>query len=200
MKYDDFRSPEELQRRRSCWRCPTGRSSSDARRRAFKVRLPAPPMLMIDRILEIRRDGARGRIVAERDVNLDDWFFQCHFLRRPGAAGLPRRRRRLAAARLLLRLVRRTRLRACAGLRRGRVLRPDPPPRQGRPLRDRRSPLHRSSPMSGASMVIGDASLLVDDEPIYTRQTRQGGDLPAHRLRRLPESFSERSRGGKMER
>ena len=45
----------------------------------FKVQLPAPPMLMIDRILEIRAEGARGRIVAERDVAIDDWFFQCHF-------------------------------------------------------------------------------------------------------------------------
>jgi 3-hydroxyacyl-[acyl-carrier protein] dehydratase / trans-2-decenoyl-[acyl-carrier protein] isomerase len=43
------------------------------------VRLPAPPMLMIDRVLEIRRDGARGRIVGEKDVDLTDWFFHCHF-------------------------------------------------------------------------------------------------------------------------
>ncbi len=42
-------------------------------------RLPAPPMLMIDRVTDIVRNGRRGRIVAERDVNLDDWFFQCHF-------------------------------------------------------------------------------------------------------------------------
>lgn len=43
------------------------------------VRLPAPPMLMIDRVIEIRHDGARGRIVGERDVELTDWFFHCHF-------------------------------------------------------------------------------------------------------------------------
>jgi 3-hydroxyacyl-[acyl-carrier protein] dehydratase / trans-2-decenoyl-[acyl-carrier protein] isomerase len=43
------------------------------------VRLPAPPMLMIDRVTEIHRDGARGRIVGEQDVNLTDWFFHCHF-------------------------------------------------------------------------------------------------------------------------
>lgn len=41
--------------------------------------LPAPPMLMFDRILEVRHDGSRGRIVAEQDVRLDEWFFQCHF-------------------------------------------------------------------------------------------------------------------------
>jgi len=42
-------------------------------------RLPAPPMLMFDRITELERDGARGRIVAEKDVVVDEWFFHCHF-------------------------------------------------------------------------------------------------------------------------
>ena len=45
----------------------------------FEARLPLPPLLMLDRIVELGRDGARGRLVAERDVQLDDWFFQCHF-------------------------------------------------------------------------------------------------------------------------
>ena len=43
------------------------------------IRLPAPPMLMIDPVVELRRDGARGRIVGEQDIHFDDWFFQCHF-------------------------------------------------------------------------------------------------------------------------
>ena len=57
----------------------------------FRVRLPVPPLLMVDRILEIRRDGHRGRIVAEQDVHPDAWFFQCHFLGdpvQPGCLGL----------------------------------------------------------------------------------------------------------------
>jgi 3-hydroxyacyl-[acyl-carrier protein] dehydratase/trans-2-decenoyl-[acyl-carrier protein] isomerase len=41
-------------------------------------RLPAPPMLMLDRITELSR-GTRGRIVGEQDIAVDDWFFQCHF-------------------------------------------------------------------------------------------------------------------------
>lgn len=53
----------------------------------FDARLPLPPMLMVDRIVEIARDGARGRIVAERDVRLDDWFFQCHFAGDPVQPG-----------------------------------------------------------------------------------------------------------------
>lgn len=43
------------------------------------VRLPAPPMLMIDRVVELVRDGSRGRIVGEQDIHLTDWFFHCHF-------------------------------------------------------------------------------------------------------------------------
>jgi len=53
----------------------------------FDARLPLPPMLMVDRIVEIAREGARGRIVAERDVRLDDWFFQCHFAGDPVQPG-----------------------------------------------------------------------------------------------------------------
>ncbi len=53
----------------------------------FKTRLPLPPMLMIDRIVEISRDGRRGRIIAERDIRRDDWFFQCHFLGDPVQPG-----------------------------------------------------------------------------------------------------------------
>lgn len=44
----------------------------------FVARLPAPPFLMLDRILEIRSDGSQGRIVAEQDIRLDAWYFQCH--------------------------------------------------------------------------------------------------------------------------
>lgn len=42
-------------------------------------RLPAPPFLMMDRVLEIKKDGNKGRIVAEKDILLNEWFFQCHF-------------------------------------------------------------------------------------------------------------------------
>lgn len=43
------------------------------------IRLPAPPMLMVDRVVEIERNGPRGRIVGEQDIEPDDWFFHCHF-------------------------------------------------------------------------------------------------------------------------
>ncbi len=46
------------------------------------AKLPAPQMLMADRITKITADGGnygKGRIEAELDINPDLWFFDCHF-------------------------------------------------------------------------------------------------------------------------
>ncbi len=51
--------------------------------------LPAPNMLMMDRIVEIYESGGahdKGYIVAELDINPDLWFFACHF---PGDPVMP---------------------------------------------------------------------------------------------------------------
>lgn len=45
----------------------------------FDARLPAPPFLMIDRILSLTKEGSRGSMVAEQDIRLDAWYFQSHF-------------------------------------------------------------------------------------------------------------------------
>ncbi len=58
------------------------------------ARLPAPPMLMFDRITKITDDGGafdKGEIIAELDVKPDLWFFDCHFREdpvMPGCLGL----------------------------------------------------------------------------------------------------------------
>ena len=58
------------------------------------AQLPAPPMLMFDRITEITAEGGafgKGHIVAELDIRPDLWFFDCHFLGdpvMPGCLGL----------------------------------------------------------------------------------------------------------------
>jgi 3-hydroxyacyl-[acyl-carrier protein] dehydratase / trans-2-decenoyl-[acyl-carrier protein] isomerase len=54
------------------------------------AQLPAPPMLMMDRICEITADGGKygkGFIRAELDISPDLWFFQCHFLGDPVMPG-----------------------------------------------------------------------------------------------------------------
>ncbi|WP_289030140.1 3-hydroxyacyl-[acyl-carrier-protein] dehydratase FabA [uncultured Paraglaciecola sp.] len=51
--------------------------------------LPAPNMLMMDRIVEIHETGGefdKGYIEAELDITPDLWFFDCHF---PGDPVMP---------------------------------------------------------------------------------------------------------------
>jgi 3-hydroxyacyl-[acyl-carrier protein] dehydratase / trans-2-decenoyl-[acyl-carrier protein] isomerase len=46
------------------------------------ARLPAPPMLMFDRITRVDETGGaygKGQLVAELDIRPDLWFFACHF-------------------------------------------------------------------------------------------------------------------------
>jgi 3-hydroxyacyl-[acyl-carrier protein] dehydratase/trans-2-decenoyl-[acyl-carrier protein] isomerase len=50
-------------------------------------RLPSPPMLMFDRVVDVQHDGHRGLIVAEQDVVLDAWYFWCHFRNDPVQPG-----------------------------------------------------------------------------------------------------------------
>lgn len=49
--------------------------------------LPSPPMLMFDRVVKIEKYLNRGLIIAEQDIKLDDWFFQCHFRTDPVQPG-----------------------------------------------------------------------------------------------------------------
>jgi len=58
------------------------------------ARLPAPPMLMFDRITHISDSGGahdKGEIRAELDIKPELWFFDCHFRTdpvMPGCLGL----------------------------------------------------------------------------------------------------------------
>ena len=56
--------------------------------------LPAPNMLMMDRVSLITDEGGefgKGQIIAELDITPDLWFFDCHFPNNPimpGCLGL----------------------------------------------------------------------------------------------------------------
>ena len=58
------------------------------------AKLPLPPMLMFDRITEIRENGGafkKGILRAELDIKKELWFFDCHFKEdpvMPGCLGL----------------------------------------------------------------------------------------------------------------
>lgn len=54
------------------------------------AQLPAPPMLMFDRITDIGEQGGehgKGYIRAELDIKPDLWFFACHFIGNPVMPG-----------------------------------------------------------------------------------------------------------------
>ena len=196
MKYAEFQGRNEFAKD-ELLAMSRGRLIEDAPE-GFSTRLPAPPMLMVDRVLEITRKGSKGRIVAERDVNLDDWFFQCHFIDdpvQPGCLGVDGIWQLLGFF--------------CAwsgGLGSGRALgcgevdffgqiRP-----HNKCIRydidvRRYTELERA----GATMVIGDATLLVDDEPIYTVKKARVGTFQGIAYPDYPLP-SENSLGGQMER
>lgn len=58
------------------------------------AQLPAPPMLMFNRITHVSETGGafdKGQIRAEFDIKPDLWFFDCHFIGdpvMPGCLGL----------------------------------------------------------------------------------------------------------------
>ena len=58
------------------------------------AKLPLEPMLMIDRILNIKNTGGaydKGSIISELDITDESWFFHCHFKGdpvMPGCLGL----------------------------------------------------------------------------------------------------------------
>ncbi len=158
--------------------------------------LPAPPMLMFDRITEIRHNGNRGRIVAEQDVHLDAWFFQCHFRNdpvQPGCLGVD-------AVWQLVGLY--------AGLRgargHGRALGVREVDFQGQ-IRPHNSLVryevdirrYADLPASGSAVALGSARVLVDEELIYVITDAKVGIFRGIQYADYPNR-SERSRGGRM--
>ncbi len=162
------------------------------------IRLPAPPMLMIDRVVELKREGARGRIVGEQDIHFDDWFFQCHFRGDPvqpgclgvdavwqlvglycSAAGAPGSGRALG----------------CKEVEFSGQIRPyDKVVRYEVDIR-RFSKLEES----GSAVAIGTAKVLVDGEHIYTVKDAKVGMFRGIAYSDYP-ARSEKSKGGIMDR
>ena len=163
----------------------------------FAARLPTPPMLMLDRVVEISRSGNRGRIVGERDVRLDDWFFQCHFLGdpvQPGCLGVDGVWQLIGFFCNWAGGVGAGRALGCGEIEffgqirpRDRVIRTEVDIRR-----------YAELPESGSAIAIGDATLFVDGEPIYTLKRAKVGLFRDLAYPDYPHA-SERSRGGKLE-
>jgi len=162
----------------------------------YNSRLPLPPMLMVDRIDEFSSRRARGRIVAERDVRVDDWFFQCHFLGdpvQPGCLGVDAIWQLLGLYCAWRGALGSGRALGCAEVEFSGQIRP-----HDRVVRYEIDVVrYQDLPSTGSSVVIGDATVKVDGEPIYAIKRAKVGvfrdiDYPDYPLR------SRHSRGGKM--
>jgi len=162
----------------------------------FASRLPVPPMLMLDRVVELRREGPRGRAVAERDVRLDDWFFQCHFLGdpvQPGCLGLDGVWQLLGFF-----------CNWAGGLGTGRALGCGEVeffgqirPHDGVVRYELDVVRYRELPKSGSAIAVADATVLVDDDAVYTVKHAKVGLFRDLLYPDYPRP-SENSRGGKL--
>ncbi|MEX2444218.1 MAG: bifunctional 3-hydroxydecanoyl-ACP dehydratase/trans-2-decenoyl-ACP isomerase [Alkalispirochaeta sp.] len=160
------------------------------------ARLPAPPMLMFDRITEVSHTGNRGRIVAEQDVLLDAWFFQCHFRNdpvQPGCLGVD-------AVWQLIGLY--AGLRGARGY--GRALGVKEVEFQGQ-IRPHNTMVryevdirrYADLPASGSAVALGSAQVSVDGEVIYLITDAKVGIFQGIQYPDYPNP-SGNSRGGKM--
>jgi 3-hydroxyacyl-[acyl-carrier protein] dehydratase/trans-2-decenoyl-[acyl-carrier protein] isomerase len=154
--------------------------------------LPLPPMLMFDRITAIEHAGRRGLIVAEQDIHLDAWYFLCHFGNdpvQPGCLGVD-------AIWQLLGMY-------CAlrgGLGAGRALGCKEVdffgqirPHDG--VVSYRVEIRRYSALQGGAVVIGDGTVSVDGEAIYTVKDAKVGIYPGIQYSDYP-ALSANARGG----
>ncbi|MBX7136834.1 MAG: bifunctional 3-hydroxydecanoyl-ACP dehydratase/trans-2-decenoyl-ACP isomerase [Oligoflexia bacterium] len=162
------------------------------------IRLPAPPMLMLDRVTLVERNGARGKIIAEKDVRLDDWFFPCHFVGdpvQPGCLGVD-------AIWQLIGLY----IGMCGPAKSGRALGCKEVEFRGQ-IRPHNKlvrfevEIRRYTNLveQGAQLAIGTGKVFVDDEHIYTVADAKVGGFSDIAYTDYPLA-SERAFGGIMER
>ena len=163
----------------------------------FTLRPPAPPMLMLDRVMEVERSGKRGRIVGERDIRLDDWFFGCHFTSdpvQPGCLGVDAVWQLIGLYCCLRGAVGTGRALGCKEVEFFGQIRP-----HDQLVRYEVDIVRfQELPSSGSTIAIGDARVLVDGAEIYRIDRAKVGTFLGIDYDDYPWP-SERSRGGVME-
>lgn len=158
--------------------------------------LPAPPMLMFDRIVSIEHNGKRGRIVAEQDITTDAWFFQCHFRNdpvQPGCLGVD-------AVWQLLGMY--CALRGATGSGRALGCKEVEFEGQIRPYDKVVTydiEVRRYTEIQGTSLIVGSGRVLVDGEEIYKITDAKVGVFPDIQYSDYPNR-SKNSTGGVMKR
>jgi 3-hydroxyacyl-[acyl-carrier protein] dehydratase/trans-2-decenoyl-[acyl-carrier protein] isomerase len=163
----------------------------------FEARLPLPPMLMVDRVSEISRGGARGRIVAEREVRVDDWFFHCHFLGdpvQPGCLGVDAIWQLIGLYCAWSGALGTGRALGCKEVEFFGQIRPH----DGVVRYEIDIVRYQDLAASGSAVAIGDAKVLVDDQEIYEIKRAKVGVFRDIGYPDYPWP-SRHSRGGRME-
>lgn len=162
----------------------------------FEARLPAPPFLMMDRITSLSADGRGGRIVAEQDIRLDAWYFQCHFPGdpvQPGCLGVDAIWQLLGFYCIWRGALGTGRALGCGEVAFNGQIRP-----YNKCVRfeiDVRR--HSNLKDSGASLIVGDGRIFVDDEQIATVSQARTGIFKDIRYPDYPKR-SKHSVGGMM--
>lgn len=195
MTYDEFRGRARFSRQ-EVLAMAYGRLIADPPEH-FRTRLPLPPMLMVDRITHISGGGRKGRMEAERNVRVDDWFFQCHFLGdpvQPGCLGVDGIWQLIGFYCAWSGAIGTGRALGCGEVEFSGQIRPY----DGIVRYEVDIVRYQELPRSGSAVAIGDARVLVDDEVIYDIKRAKVGvfkdiDYPDYPFE------SEHSRGGKME-
>ncbi len=162
----------------------------------FNARLPLPPMLMVDRVLELERRGARGRLVAERDVRIDDWFFHCHFLGdpvQPGCLGVDAVWQLIGFYCAWNGALGTGRALGCQEIEFFGQIRPH----DGVVRYEIDIVRYQELPASGSSIALGDAKVLVDGQEIYEIKRAKVGVFRGIDYPDYPFP-SEHSRGGRL--
>ena len=194
MRYDEFRARSSFSQE-EILAFAHGRLLED-KPPEFKARFPLPPMLMVDRIDHISREGVRGRIVAERDIRLDDWFFQCHFLEdpvQPGCLGVDGVWQLIGFYCSWNGALGTGRALGCSEVDFFGQIRP-----HDKVVRYEIDIVrYQDLPQSGSAIAIGDADILVDGDSIYKIKRAKVGVFRDIDYNDYPWP-SQRSRGGKM--
>ncbi len=154
--------------------------------------LPTPPMLMFDRITQIEHRGKRGTMVAEQDIQLDAWFFMCHFGNdpvQPGCLGVDAVWQMLGMYCALRGAQGSGRALGCKEVDFFGMIRPYDQ------VVTYEIEVRRYSEIQGNALVIGNGRVLVDGTQIYSIADARVGVFPGIQYSDYPAP-SKNSRGG----
>lgn len=163
------------------------------------AQLPAPPFLMFDRITRVERNGSSGLIHAEQDINVDAWYFQCHFKDdpvQPGCLGLDAVWQLIGFYCTANGAIGSGRALGCDSVEFNGQIRPhDKKVRYEVKIRR-----FSSMKATGAGIAIGDAQVFVDDQMIYEIKGARVGCFANIAYLDYPNPEAPNARGGIIQR